>query len=310
MAQEVEEKSIWDKIGTIDYRIIYTTIIVLMIIPILNPLGIPVGVTPLTQDYYDTIMDLPDGSVILFHNWVSLSVWVDTGHILIATFNILWRIPQERDIKIICYQSGSDAYLKVHDILEVDTPEGVKPPPWREETYGETWVDLGYVPGLGEAGRASLMMDFTNMVEEDYYETPIMEIPVIQEAAKRAAPTDVLNAYDIDLMIWGSWGCTDPDAYVRTCWTQGSPPYHLPMLFMTIGNCVPNTMPYYGKDKPIVSFIPGTTGAAELEKLLDYHGDGTKMSDILNLGGIGTVIFLVLGNLAYFGKRFLEKKEE
>lgn len=318
MVEVAEEKTVWDKIGTIDYRYIYITFIILILIPILSPLGIPMKVSPATEAYYNNIMDsslLPEGSVILFHNWVSLDVWADTGPILVVTFKMLWSIAEARDIKIIMYQSGSDAYIKVHDLLgttpEQKTWDGeLQPPEWRKDTYGETWVDFGYVPGLGETGMAAMALDFTSMIREDYYGTSIMDLAVCQEAAKVAAPTDVLNAYDLKLYIWGSWGCTSPDTYARVWWTQGSPPYHLPQLFMTIGNCVPNTMPYYGPDNTIRAYIPGSAGAAELELRSGFIGDGAKMADLTDLGGIGSLFFLILGNIAYFGKRFFGKKEE
>lgn len=78
----------------------------------------------------------------------------------------------------------------------------------------------------------------------------------------------------------------------------------------TIGNCVPNVVPYVGPDKPIRAFIPGAAGAAELEMITGLKGDGTKMADATDLGGVSTVILVVLGNIAYLGGRFLGKKKE
>jgi len=306
MAQKVEQKTMWDKLGSIDYRIIYAIFLVLMVIPVLSPLGIPMKVSPNTQTYYDNIMKLPKGSVILFHNWVSLDVWSDTGPILIVTFKMLWSIPQDKDITILMYQSTSDAAIKVHDLLNAEC----KPPKWRLDTYGKTWVDFGYqLVYYSELTMASTAADFKSIMAADYYGTPIMDIPVVKQVAARRGDPKVLNAYDFDLFIWGSWGCTDPDVYVRQWWTAGTPAYFLPQLFMTIGNCVPNAMPYVGADKPIRAYIPGSAGAAELELLTGFKGDGTKMADITDLGGIGTVVFFILGNIAFFGKKFLTKKE-
>jgi len=313
MAQKTEEKSIWDKVGTIDYRIIYVSFLVLMIIPVLNPINIPVKVSPYGQAYYDKIMNLPTGSVILFHSWVDLSVWSDTGSILIATYRILWKIPQSQDITIIIYQSSSDGYVKTSQLLLLPYTDqySVKPPQWRLDTYGQTWVNLGYFPNYAnEVALAGFAADFTVTGTKDYYGTSLSSIPAIQRVMARRDPTTKINMYDFDLFIWGSWGCTDPDVFVRQFWTAGSPAYHTPMLFMTIGNCVPNAMPYVGANKPLVSFIPGAGGAAELELLLGYKGDGSKMADITDLGGVGTVTFFILGNIAFFGKRFLEKKKE
>jgi len=303
--QKVEKKSIWDKIGNLDYRIIYVTFIVMLVIPVIQPLGIPMKIGPTTKDYYNAIMNLPAGSVILIEDFVSLSVWADTGPIMVATWKILWSIPEAKDITIIEYTAYSDGAIKMPDLMAGE----LKPPQWRENTYGETWVNLGYISGLTESGLAALAMDFKNMVLQDSKGTPIMDIPVIQEVAARGGDPNVLDAYDFDLFIWGSWTCTVPDTYVRQFWVTGNPAYALPMLFMTIGNCVPNAMPYYGADKPLKGFIPGAAGAAELELLSGFPGDGIKMADLNDLGGVATVFFLILGNLSYFGKRFLEKKE-
>lgn len=306
MAQKVEEKSIWDKIGTIDYRYVYITFIILLLIPILRPIGIPMKIGQVTIDYYNSIKNLPKGSIVLFENWVDLSVWADTGPIVVATFNCLWDIPQDKGIKIIMFQSSMDGTIKVPSLLKKEC----KPPQWRLDTYGTTWVDLGYVGGLTEAGLAALALDFKNMITVDSQGTPLMDIPIIKEVAARSEPKGVINAYDFDLYIWGSWTCTVPDTYVRQFWTAGSPAYKLPQLFMTIANCVPNAAPYYGSDKPFRGYIPGAAGAGELELLSGHPGEGVKMADLNDLGGVGSVIFLVLGNLAFFGKKFFEKKKE
>lgn len=307
MVQKVEEKSIWDKLGTIDYRLIYATFTILILIPLIMPIGIPVRVSSITEDYYNAIMNVPEGGVIMYRQSVSIDVWIDTGSMFINTFHILWSIPAEKGITIIMIQAGTDSLLKVHDLLAKEC----KPPPqWK---LNENWFDLGYVPGLGDAGTVAFLRDFKNMAERDYYGTQIYEIPAVQKAANRAPPYDVVNGYDIDLLIWCSWGCTDPDWYVRQYWTSGTPPYHIPQLFQTIGNCVPNTMPYLGADRPIRAYLAGATGAAELESLTGYKSidaPGTMIADSLSLAGLATVGFMILGNLSYFGKRFLEKKKE
>jgi hypothetical protein len=309
MVQKAEEKTIWDKVGTIDYRYIYAFFLIIMVIPVISPIGIPVKIGPNAQNYYDAIMNLPKGSTILFHNWVDLSIWSDMGPVIIATFKILWTIPQEQDITIIMYQSYSDGFIKTHLLL--NDPATCMPPQWRLDTYGETWVDMGYVPNyVSEMTLASFAADFMSIATVDYYGTPLMSMHAIQRVAAKGGDPNVLNMYDFDLFIWGSWGCTDPDVFVRQFWTAGNPAYHVPMLFMTIGNCVPNAMPYVGSDKPLISLIPGAGGAAELERIVGYKGDGTKMADITDLGGIGTLTFFILGNIAFFGKRFLEKKKE
>lgn len=309
------QKSIWDKMGGLDYRIIYATFLILLIIPVFSPIGIPMKVQGPVQAYYDAIMKLPPGSTILMHSFVDLSVWADTGPILIATWKMLWSIPQANNIKIIAYTSLSDGAIKMDDLLKGE----LKPPQWRIDTYGTTWMDLGFINLPDEAIRATMAGNFAAVAPKDNHIYSIgsafkgknlLEIPVAKEIAAMGGDPNVLNVYDFDIGIWGSWGCTDPDIQVRQFWTTGSPPYALPLLFMTIANCVPNTVPYYGPDKPIKGYIPGSAGAAGLELLANVKGQGTVMADIGDLAGVATVFFLALGNLSYFGKKYLEKREE
>lgn len=312
---EKTKKSIWDKMGSLDYRLIYALFIIMLSIPIFYPLGIPMKVSASVQTYYDAIVDLPPGSHILVHSFVDLSVWADTGPILVATWKTLWDIAEEKNIKIIAYVSIPDGALKMNDLIQGE----LKPPQWRIDSYGETWVDLGYIATVNEPVQASFAADFASVAPTDIHiydvgsewvGTPIYDIPVVQEVAARSGDPNKLEAYDFDLYIWGSWGCTSPDQWVRQFWTTGNPPYELPMIMMTIGNCVPNVMPYYGSDKPIVGFIPGSAGAAGLELLCGHLGEGIVMADIGDLAGIATVICLLLGNLSYFGKKYFEKEEE
>ena len=308
------QKSFWDKIGNLDYRIIYATFIILLIIPVFRPLGIPMKISGPVQDYYNTIVNLPPNSVILMHSFVDLSVWADTGPILIATWKILWAIPQSKNITIIAYTSLSDGAVKMDDMLKTI----LKPPQWRIDTYAYTWCDLGFITQPDEAMVSSFAgnMIAVGKIDNHIYSIgkewrgkPLMELPVIKAVAARDGDPNILNAADFDLNIWGSWGCTDPDIRVRQFYVAGNPMYAVPLVFMTIGNCVPNTVPYYGADKPIKGYVPGSSGAAMLEKILGYSGDGTIMADIGDLAGVATVFFLALGNASYFGKKYFEKKE-
>ncbi|MBN1683141.1 hypothetical protein JW865_06280 [Candidatus Bathyarchaeota archaeon] len=312
---EKKENSIWDKLGLIDYRIIYATFIILLATPVIYPLGLPMTVSQPVRSYYDAIVNLPPNSVILMHSFVDLSVWADTGPILIATWKIIWDIPQSKNISIIAYTSVNDGAIKMDDLLKGE----LKPPQWRIDSYGYTWMDIGYISLPNEPMLAAFAADFTAVSRDDHHiydigsefaGSPLLDVPLAKWVASRRGDPNVLNAYDFDLYIYGSWGCTTPDMYVRQWWTTGSPSYELKALFMTIGNCIPNTVPYYGPNNAILGYVPGSAGAAALEILSGHLGKGAVMADMANLAGIGTVFFLVLGNLSYLGKKYFEKKEE
>ena len=310
-----ENKSIWYKMGNLDYRIVYAVFILMLSIPIFYPLGIPMSITSPVQNYYNVINDLPPGSAVLFHEWIDLSIWADMGPIIIATLKMVWDIPQEKDIKIIFYCSSSDGAIKINDLFLGECA----PPQWRVDTYSESWVDLGYISLPNEPVMATFAADVAEVqplemhdypIGAEWKRTPIYDVPIVQEIAARCGDPNKLDFYDFDLYIFGSWTCTAPDQWVRQFWTTGSPPYELPMIMMTIGNCVPNVMPYYGATKPIKGYVPGAGGAAQLELLTDNLGEGIVMADIGDLAGLATLLFLVLGNLSLLGEKYFGKKEE
>lgn len=139
MEQKTEEKTIWDKIGTIDYRYIYVFSLIMILIPIIQPIGIPMKVGSNAQTWHNTIVNIPAHSYILFNYYVDLSVWADMGPILVVTLNEVWMIPKERDVKIFFYSSTADGAVKIKDLLATVC----KPPQWRTDSYGTTWSTWG-----------------------------------------------------------------------------------------------------------------------------------------------------------------------
>jgi hypothetical protein len=61
------------------------------------------------------------------------------------------------------------------------------------------------------------------------------------------------------------------------------------------------TSPYYPGQ--IIGFLSGSGPGAELEIIGNVPGPGALINDAKNLGIIGLLIFLILGNASYWGKR-------
>ncbi|MBM3291309.1 hypothetical protein FJY84_01365 [Candidatus Bathyarchaeota archaeon] len=310
-----EQKNIWEKLGSLDYRLVYITFILLLAIPVVYPLGLPIEIQGNVRDYYDTIKNLPRGSVVLMHSFVDLSVWADTGPILIATWKMIYDEVVRNDLKIITYQSSVDGNAKMADLMKGE----LKPSQTMINNFGITWIDLGYIPVGSDATHAIMNADFTAMLPTiqhnlhfgtEWRGKPLLDVPILKEVAKRGGKPNILEAHDIDLLIIGYWGCTYPDTLVRQFWVAGDPAYEVTSVHMTIGNCVPNVVPYVGKNNPVTGYVAGSSQAAMLEILAGHLGEGAVMADLANLAGIGTVIFVVLGNLSYFGIKYFAKKEE
>jgi hypothetical protein len=272
------DNTIWDKMGSIDYRYVYAITIILIIIPVVKPLGIPMMTTKTALDYYNAIDTLPADSVVA----VSMGGGFGTLDELESAFLATWRVLFQRDLKVVFYSTSADGPL----IFDYHFGEKVKPENYGK-VYGEDYVRLGYNP-LGEPGEASFALSIRSVYTTDYQGTQLDDIPLMQ---------NIDSHEDIDLMIYIHTACTSVEIVVR----QWIVPYNQPTLTITLGCCGPMTSPYYPGQ--IIGFLSGSGPGAELEIIGNVPGPGALINDAKNLGIIGLLIFLILGNASYWGKR-------
>jgi hypothetical protein len=273
-----EGDTIWDKMGSMDYRYVYALTIILILIPVIRPLGIPMMTTKTVQDYYDAIDNLPAGSVVA----VSMGGGMGTLDELEAAFLATWKVLFQRDLKVLFYCTTTDGPI----ILDYHFGEKAKPEDYGK-VYGEDYVRLGYNP-LGEPGEASFALSIRSVYSADYKGTPLNQITMMQ---------DIDSHRDIDLLIYIHTACTSVEIPVR----QWIVPFNQPTLTITLGCCGPMTSPYYPAQ--IQGFLSGSGPGAELEIIGRVPGPGALINDAKNLGIIGLLVFLVLGNASYWGKR-------
>jgi len=64
---------------------------------------------------------------------------------------------------------------------------------------------------------------------------------------------------------------------------------------------VPTILPYY----PINcdGIMNGGVGAAEYEVMSGYAGEAVKLSDMMTMGGLVVLVFLILGNIGFYMTR-------
>ena len=273
--------TIWDKMGTVDYRWVYALTLVLILIPVIKPLGIPIMTSEPVKDYYKTIDQLPPGSVVAVSFRGSMGLLDEQEAQFLAT----WKILFQRDFKVIFYCPSSDGVIILDDHLGKKTrPEDYG------KVYGEDYVRLGYNP-LGEPGEASFAISMRSVYPTDYKGKPLDEIPMMK---------DIDSWKDIDLLIFQHTACTTVEQVIR----QWVVPYGTTVLDTTLGCCGPMAAPYYPAQ--IKGFLSGSIAGAELEIIGRVPGPGAAMTDAKNLGIFGLIIFLILGNASYWGRRLTQ----
>lgn len=272
-------QTIWHKMGNIDYRWLYVLSLIGFILPVLQPLGLPVQVSSGTIGYYDAIDKLPAGSVVAVSFGASAQLLDEQEAQFLAT----WKILFQRDLRVLFYSPTQDGPL----LLQNELGKQVIPESYGKK-YGIDYVVLGYAP-LGEAGEASMGLNIRGVYKADWMGTSLDSLPMMQS---------INAAKDIDLLIFVYTSCTDIEFPVR----QWVTPYKMPTIVATLGCCGPMAVPYFPTQ--IQGFLSGSGMGTELEVHGKVPGPGALMSDAKNIGILPFLAFFVLGNLSYLGKRF------
>ena len=274
-----EEKNRGLKISSVNQdRIIFLLIFVSIAIPMIVPLGLPVPISSTTSKFYDTVESVPEGTNVLWCTSIGFSIWYNTGPGEIATFRHIFRLVRERNAKFIVFAEGAEAAAIVRRIIteHCDT-SGL--------TYGEDYVDLGWIPG-GEAALAGVVTDFQSTVETDYKGTPISQIPML---------IDIKSGEDIDVLGFSSGSMID--RFMRQ-WA----PLHKPILLNMIAIGVPLCMPYIEKGM-VTAYINGQRGGAEYEKLLGQLGMGSSFVDAQSIIHLYIIIMIIVVAVWYVIRR-------
>ena len=272
------------KLDKIDQRWLYILSIICIIIPIVSPLGLPMKISKPTRDFYNIIESLPEGSVIVYEEGSIAGQYDVTRAACISALKLIF----SRPLKLIVFSSSADGPVLFKDMLSKIDPEGSY-----GKVYGEDYVVFGFAPG-GETASASFATDMRKTLPTDKYGTPTDEIPIMN---------GINSAEDVDLIMQTFCGCYNCDWIVR----QWVVPYGTTYVGITNDGCAPMIAAYYPAS--CKGYLAGTMGATELEVLTKTPGEGATVADAKNLGIIPMILFIVLGNIAYFKKKYGKEEE-
>lgn len=277
-----EQKSIWYKLGNLDYRIIYLLIGLLTAYPLWSPVGTPMTVGENVENYYNQIKAMEPGTVVICIMSGYMTMLPDVQPIYMATYKLLFSQP---GIKVVLRVSDVDGQAVIKDQmaeLDPETTFGV--------TYGEDYVIIPYVP-WGSGTIFAYIEDIRNVYEEDYYGNSLDDLDTLPIMAYvKGGPT-------FDWII--SSGAQSNNQYYTIpfgtkllCWGTGT-------------GLLPFVPPYYDPDSgPVYGYVGGASQGGELEKVSGFFGNGVKYNDTKNLALVGLILFIIVGNVSYFGEKY------
>lgn len=265
-----------ERLLDIDRRVIFLSVGLSVLIPLIYPIGMPVVGAPESQAFYDALEALEPGDAILF----SFDYEADTRAELDPMAVSVWRYCLERGIRIIAltnYPGGPGVAEAIFRSTASET----------NATYGKDYVFLGYnadwqgtMLRLGESIRATF--------PTDQYGTPTDDIPVM---------AGVDDYDDVPLLVSIS------SSALAEYWAIFAGGQHQQKVIT--GNTAIQAIlvyPYYYAGQ-IAGFLGGLKGAAELEVLMGVTGDGKRGMDAQSAGHVLIVVFILIGNVAYFAGR-------
>lgn len=262
----------------IDRRIIFTLIFIAVAWPLVQPLRLPMDVSPPVQRIYDEINALPAGSIVMLAGDYSPDTMPELQPMTIAFL----RHAFANDLRVVvaCLWPASPPLIEA--ALSPLAEEFGK-------EYGVDYVNLGYMAG-GPVTMLAMGSSIPNTFPSDYYGTPVGELPLMSEVG---------NFDDIEIVMEISAGTPGTREWVQQ--VQGR--FRVALGSGVTAVSAPNFYPYLQSGQ-LIGLLGGLKGAAEYETLIDEPADATKGMDAQSIVHALIVFFIILGNVAYFVDRW------
>jgi len=275
-------ESIWEKLDHIPNPIYFGLLAIIVAIVLIKPIGLPIEVSSETKRFYKEIDDLPENALVYFEVAMLPADAGETAPFLIALCHHIFTKP----VRIVFLTFDADGYFMYMKYVE----DEIDPQSRFGKVYGEDYIFLGYLASP-VATMAAMAQDLY-FPRVDYEGTLLTELEILK---------GVKDLHDIDLLIavTGAHSTRAEDWVIQWTDPYGAPRYIVCATAMT----VPTYKPYYGAGK-IEIMVTAASGAGEYEFLIGKPGKGLLASDAISISHILVIMFMILGNIGYFARRY------
>jgi len=271
----MSDNGLMKTLATYDRRWVYLVLFLVVIIPLLNPIGMPISVSPDTVQYHAAISSVEEGDHIFFTLNTEFSGYNEIQSGIIATM----RVFIESNSKI-CVAVGHPEATGIPELVFQKLEHELEQNGYQ---YGEDYVILGYVMP-NEASVAAMAQDFQGTISQDWLgrsidDTFLSEIntwedwDLIADFTTGLATTYLLNHFAL----------------------RGTP-----MTVNCIGVMIASQKPYVDTGV-YLAVLQSMRGGAELEYLTGHPGPGLTAMDAFTFGHYMLLLFIIAGNIGYYG---------
>ncbi len=279
------ENTFWQRFMTIDRRLIYALLFILVAAIMFNPIGLPIEISRDTRIYHGVVEGLAGTDQVL---WLDAAFgpgsWGELGPMVEATLRHAFDLGVPVVGMAMWEQGGRMFATALNNVLE--------DPAYDHIEYGVDVINLGFRPGGASVVLRSATTDLYDTFRGvDHDGSRLDDMPLGMQV-ERLHPDFVGHAIVYES---GSPGGADYVDYVHE-------PTGLKMSVGIIAMSVPGAKVYQDAGQ-YVGILPGATGCAQYELLIDHPGYAVMTQDIISLGMVFITLLIILGNLGWLMTR-------
>lgn len=269
--------NVFDRLQSIDRRILYVLIAVVITAPLLiKPSRHPRVVFDEVRNAYELIDRAPDDQLIVMSTVWGAGTLAENG-------------PQTEALMRHMFKRGKKFAVISWNPVGAELSYGIGRDLERElgKKYGRDWVHLGYNPGPIYIIIRGMGTDFAGTLKKDMFGTSLAELPAtrgVKNHKQIAAVAEVT-----------------PSATVSTWIAYFGMPYNVPIIFCPTAVMAAEAYPFLDSGQ-IAGMLNGVIGAAQYETMLGMENERTyaaAASWALSSAHIFIIVLVILGNIGY-----------
>jgi hypothetical protein len=271
---------LWERLASIDRRILYLLLTLAVVVPLIVKPGIKVRLSDAVRSAYNAVESLPAGSVVLISIDYDPSSAPEVQPMLVALLRHAFR----RDLRVVIIGQLPLGLPLAGIALDQVAPEMSK-------VYGRDYVNLGYRPGY------TAMMVGIGRELRDYFPRDYKGVPVDSFGFMRQVHTYA----DVGLLVSLAHGAV-ADAWIQFAGGR----YGQDIIVGCTGVNAPNLYQYL-RSGQIKGIIGGLQGGSEYEALVGRPGSATLGMPAQSSAHGLIIALLIIGNVGYLLTRKKKK---
>ena len=286
--------TIWDRLQSIDRRIIYAILLAVIIIPLFVTIKLPSYPSQQSQDFFDTIervaKESPNKLVIIDGQWSPSTRGENQWQTQAIVTHLMAR---HLHFATLTAETQNSTVTQTQVVEPLAKRFGY--------VYGRDYINWGYRPPASYASTLKgLVTDVPGTIKKDYKGAPITQFEVMKGIKSRE---------DIGAVVEVTPSGT-AEQWLGLFEQNNNPAF----LFAPTAVMAPTYYPYLDT-KQIAGMLTGIKGAGDYEGLLinanilDKPSFGTGAAGALSFVYALIILLIILGNIGYYAGRAAQRRD-